>query len=228
MSVTDTRTLGDLVAEAPLRAAVFERLGVDYCCQGQRSLAEACAAAELDPAAVAAELDAAGADAGSDHPTDPAPLADHIEMTHHGYLHAELPALSALAAKVVDVHAARHPELVAVHRLIGELTADLEPHMLKEERVLFPAIRALVAGARQFPFGSIANPIRMMMLEHDTAGELLADLRRAAGGYRVPNDACASYRSLYERLERLEADTHLHIHLENNVLFPRVLATEAA
>ena len=227
MTVTATRTLGELVAEAPGRAAVLDRLGLDSCCHGQRTLADACTDAGLEQDAVAAELDAAVPEP-VDHPTEPAALADHIEATHHAYLHAELPALDALAAKVVGVHGERHPELAEVHRLVVALRADLEPHLLKEERVLFPAIRALVDGASDFPFGTMQNPIRMMSMEHDRAGELLAALRAGAGGYCVPEDGCASYRSLYERLEALEADTHRHIHLENNVLFPAAVALEDA
>jgi len=229
MSHTLSRTLGDLVAEVPSRATVLERLGLDYCCHGDRSVADACATAGLDPAAVAAELDQpAPATAPADHPTDPAALVDHIEATHHAYLHAELPELEVLADKVANVHGARHAELADVRRLVAALRADLEPHLLKEERVLFPAIRALMTGAREFPFGTVQNPIRMMRLEHDQAGDLLAELRTVTGGYAVPDDGCASYRSLYERLVALESDTHVHIHLENNVLFPEASAIEAA
>ena len=225
MTVTVTRTLGELVAEAPGRAAVLDRLGLDYCCHGQRTLADACTEAGLAAEVVVAELDTA-ISRPVDHPTDPAALADHIESTHHTYLHAELPALDTLAAKVAGVHGERHPELAEVHRLVVALRADLEPHLLKEEQVLFPAIRALVGGGREFRFGTVHNPIRMMSMEHDRAGELLAALRDVTGAYRVPDDGCASYRSLYERLEALEGDTHRHIHLENNVLFPAAVTLE--
>ena len=226
MTTVTTRTLADLVSEAPSRAAVFERLRLDYCCHGDRSLEAACAEAGLDVSGVAAELAAATAPASVAHPTEPAALAGHIEATHHRYLHEELPLLDELAAKVLGVHGDRHAALATVRRLVAELREDLEPHLLKEERVLFPSIRALVAGAREFPFGTVRNPIRMMTMEHDRAGELLAALRGATGGYAVPDDACGSFRSLYGRLERLEADTHLHIHLENNVLFPAAIAVE--
>lgn len=229
MSHTLSRTLGDLVAEVPSRATVLERLGLDYCCHGDRTVGEACATAGLDAAAVVAALDEpAPATARADHPTDPAALVDHIEATHHAYLHAELPELEALADKVANVHGRRHAELADVSRLVAALRADLEPHLLKEERVLFPAIRALTTGVREFPFGTVQNPIRMMRLEHDRAGDLLSELRTVTGGYAVPDDGCASYRSLYERLVALEADTHVHIHLENNVLFPEAAAIEAA
>ena len=136
----------------------------------------------------------------------------------------ELPRVHALAGKVPAVHGDRHPELVEVTRLVTELRADLEPHLLKEERVLFPAIRELAAGHADFAFGSVANPIRMMSLEHDRCAELLEALRLETAGYTVPDDACASYRSLYQRLEALEFDTHVHIHKENHVLFPAAIA----
>ena len=142
---------------------------------------------------------------------DPPALAAHIVDIHHRYLHEELPLLDALAAKVLDVHGLRHPELREVRRLVAELRADLEPHLMKEERILFPAIAVVADGHNDFPFRSIANLIRMMTLEHDRDGELLRQLRAVTNVYTAPADGCASYRSLYERLEALEADTHQHI-----------------
>lgn len=219
------RTLGDLVTENPAAARALDRLGLDYCCHGDRSLAEACADAGLDPIDVAAELDALPVDGdrswvGLDAPA----LAEHIVATHHRYLHDELPLLVALATKVRDVHGERHPELARVAELVEAVQADLDPHLMKEERVLFPAIAEAAAGQRLFPFVALDNPIRVMLGEHDRVGELLADLRQVTGGYAVPDDACASYRSLYERLDALELDTHLHVHKENHVLFPAALA----
>ena len=222
------RTLGELVAERPARARVLERFGLDYCCHGNRTLADAAAAAQLDPTTVADELlaivDPSGAEVDA---LDPAALVDHILGTHHAYLHEELPLLVALASKVREVHGGRHPELERVAELVTEIRDDLDPHLAKEERVLFPAIHAWLAGERSFPFGSISNPVRMMMLEHDRAGELLEELRVATDGYTVPLDGCTSYRLLYERLAHLEADTHRHVHLENNVLFPAVTPEDA-
>ena len=118
------------------------------------------------------------------------------------------------------MHGDRHPELTRVRDLVVALRDELEPHLAKEERVLFPAIHDLADGRRDFPFGTVGNPIRVMAAEHDHAGELLSQLRSATGGYAVPEDGCASYRSLYERLEALAMDTHLHIHKENHRLFP--------
>jgi regulator of cell morphogenesis and NO signaling len=221
MTNLDHATIGDLVAGNPAAARVLDRFGLDFCCHGERSLAEACSAAGIDEAHVEAALADAGPVADSGWTAlAPAALADHIVATHHAYLHDELPLVDDLAAKVLSVHGARHPELAEVRRLVSELRADLEPHLLKEERVLFPAIHAIAAGRRDFPFGSIANPIGMMTAEHEQAGELLQELRAATGDYSVPDDGCASYRSLYERLATLELDTHVHIHKENHVLFP--------
>ena len=217
------RTLGELVAERPARARIFERLGIDYCCHGQRSLADAAGEAGLDPEAVAEELAAVvdGADAEVDQ-LEPVALVAHIVGTHHRYLHEELPLLVALAEKVHGVHGLRHPELGRVSALVTEIHDDLVPHLAKEEQILFPAIEAWAHGQRSFPFGTLSNPVRMLMTEHDRAGELLEDLRAVTGGYQPPADGCASYVSLYERLEHLELDTHRHVHLENNVLFPAV------
>ena len=225
MTDVRTATLGDLVASNPAAARAFERNGLDYCCRGDRTLAAACEAAGIDTAAMVSELDGLAVEGDTTWTTlDPPALADHVVAVHHHYLHQELPLLDALAAKVLAVHGERHPELRTVRRLVAAVRADLEPHLMKEERVLFPAIHELARGRREFPFGSVANPIRVMGVEHEQAGELLAELRATTGRYAVPADGCASYRSLYERLEALELDTHLHIHKENHVLFPAAVA----
>ncbi len=217
------RALGELVAERPARARVLERLGIDYCCHGHRSLREASTDAGLDALAVAEELEAVADEAGAEvDRLEPPALIDHIVDTHHRYLHEELPLLVALAEKVRDVHGERHPELVEVAALVAEVRDDLVPHLAKEEQVLFPAIKDWSDGQRTFAFGTLSNPVRTMMVEHDRAGELLEQLRVATGGYQPPDDGCASYRTLYDRLAHLERDTHRHVHLENNVLFPAV------
>jgi regulator of cell morphogenesis and NO signaling len=231
MNPTDPRvTLAEHVSRRPDVAAVLDRLGLDYCCGGRRPLTDAVAEAGLDLDTVLAEL-ATVADA--DGPAEwtalgPADLVDHLEATHHQYLHEALPRIDALSAKVAGVHGERHPELADVLRLVRELRADLEPHLHKEEQVLFPMIRELAAATERpaFHCGSLQNPIAVMEAEHDRAGELLEALRRSTDGYRVPDDGCASYTALYAALAELEADTHLHVHKENNVLFPAVVAAE--
>lgn len=234
MTIIDTATtLGALVSVHPELARELERHGLDYCCGGGRSLADACAALGLDAAAVAGALMTA-VDAGASAPDwasmDAAALVDHLVDTHHRYLWDELPRLSALVAKIVDVHGERHPELADVAAVYEELRADLEPHLRKEERILFPMIRelAVATSAPSFPCGTLDNPIGVMLREHDRVGALLARLRLWTDGYRPPADGCASYVACYAALEHLEVDTHLHVHKENNVLFPLVERLERA
>jgi regulator of cell morphogenesis and NO signaling len=224
------RTLGDIVAEQPAAARVLSEAGLDFCCHGDVDLDSACAAAGLDPDELADRIGDLEPDAGDDWADlSPPALAHHIVSTHHRFLRDELPSLEQLADKVADVHGARHPELLHVADLVREFRADLEPHMDKEERVLFPAIHALFdGGAHDFSFGTIDNPIRVMIAEHDRAGEVLAELRRVTGGFSMPHDGCGSYEALYRRLEAVEHDTHVHVHKENHVLFPAAVRREDA
>ncbi len=224
-------TLGALVNEHPEMAREFERRGLDYCCGGGQTLADACAGKGLDPAVIALELAVAAAEGhASEWSTmGAAELVDHLEVTHHRYLWDEMPRLSALVAKVVSVHGERHPELHAAAACYAALRADLEPHLLKEERVLFPMIRELaVADAMpSFHCGALQNPISMMLREHDAVGGLLVQLRRLTSDYQSPADGCASYVACFAAFADLEADTHLHIHKENNLLFPLVVRIES-
>jgi regulator of cell morphogenesis and NO signaling len=232
--------VGTIVAERIGRARLFERLGIDYCCQGRAPLAEACAARALDVGRVVeqiAESDAAdtAAGAGGEDRVDFAAmtasaLADHVEATHHAYLRRELPRLTALIDKVAAAHGARHPELADLHGTFAGLRSELEQHMMKEERVLFPLVRRLEGATEPFPIfcGSVENPIRVMCHEHDDAGAALDRLRELSHGYQPPADACATYCTLYDGLAALEADLRRHIHKENNILFPKAAELEAA
>ncbi len=224
VDIVPSMTLGEIVTLHPSLAADLERRGLDYCCHGARTLAVAAAEAGLNPQTVADELSEARVD---EPPAEwaslgPADLIDHIVSVHHRYLWAELPRISALVDKIVDVHGARHAELVEVQRLYNEVRADFEPHLLREEQVVFPLIRELVDPAR--PTGSdtddVAVQIEALLAEHETVGELLEELNRVTGGYATPADGCATYAVCYRALAELEADTHLHIHKESNVLFP--------
>ena len=222
--------LADLVTQRPALARELERRSLDYCCGGQHTLAEACARQGLDADETITALSAVpGGDIAPWATFGPVELVDHLEATHHAYLHDEFPRLTALAGKVAQVHSGRHPELLEVQRLYGELRDDLEPHLAREERVLFPMIRELAAADTPpaFHCGTLRNPISAMLREHDQAGDLLAQLRALTDGYVIPDDACASYTALYTGLEELEADTHLHVHKENNLLFPAVIELEA-
>jgi regulator of cell morphogenesis and NO signaling len=222
-TISPDSTLGELVTADPSLARHLERHGLDYCCGGSRTIAEACSTHRLDVDEVIAELArTTHAPAPAWTSMDASELAEHIESTHHRYLWEELPRLSALMDKVESVHGRRHPELTDVGRCFDELRADLQPHLLKEERVLFPMIRELATATTMpsFHCGSVGNPIAVMVREHDTAGELLARLRELTDDYTPPADSCVSYEMLYRGLAELEADTHLHVHKENNVLFP--------
>jgi regulator of cell morphogenesis and NO signaling len=223
------KTLGQLVTEHPRLARVFDGLGLDYCCGGGRSLEEACAAAGLDPDALQLSATSTGTEdvtASEWVSLDLAELTVHIETTHHAYLHRELPRLAALADKVVGVHGDRHPELAGVRSRLTELRNDLDPHLKREERVLFPMIRTLMSD-RMRPTLSVRTPIAVLCAEHDRAGELLRALRAQTRGYLTPADGCASFRAFYDGLAELEADLHLHVHKENNRLFPGAIELEA-
>ncbi len=228
-------TVGQWVAQHPQLSRVFETLRIDYCCGGGLTLSEACERRRMDPEQVLAELhdalEARPEGNGTDWTRAPlSTLCDHIEQTHHAYLKSELPRLTAIVEKVAEVHGAAHPELPLVKSTFAELRAELEPHMFKEERILFPAIRQLeqAASAPAFPFGTVGNPIRMMECGHDHAGDALERLRLLTADYRVPEGACNTYRAMLDGLEYLERDMHQHVHKENNILFPRAIALESS
>lgn len=219
-AIQPTTTLGEIVTRYPSLAADLERRGLDYCCHGGRTLAAAASAAGLDPSVVAEELSALRVD----EPAAPwaslstVELVDHIESVHHTYLWSEMPRISTLLDKIVTVHGDRHPELAQVQRLFAALRADFEQHLLREEELVFPMIR------RMAPASEEAEQIEALLTEHETVGELLEQLDRVTGGYVTPADGCASYAATYRALADLQADTHLHVHKENNALFPAVLA----
>lgn len=236
MSILDAQvTVGQLVAERPGRSRVFERLDIDYCCGGKVPLEQACRARGLDVEVVLREL-AAQDDAPAEAvEADWASwtmgeLVDHIVDVHHGYLRRELPRLAGLVDKIAEVHGKGHPELRDVRAVFASLKAELEAHIVKEERVLFPIIKQLEAATDlpSFHCGSVDHPIRAMEFEHDDAGAALARLRALTGGYVPPADACNTYRAALAGLAELEADLHQHIHKENNILFPRAHDAEAA
>jgi regulator of cell morphogenesis and NO signaling len=228
-------TVGQWVAEHPQLSRLFESLRIDYCCGGGISLKDACRGRNLDPQHVLTQIEAAIATRSAEDAADwsHAPLAllcDHIERTHHAYLKTELPRLTEMVAKVAAVHGEGHPELNQVKQAFAELRAELEPHMFKEERILFPAIRTLEHSESPpaFPFGAVANPIRMMELEHDHAGDALERIRTLTANYRFPEGVCNTYRAMLDGLRQLEQDMHLHVHKENNILFPRAMELESS
>ncbi|QDV47063.1 Iron-sulfur cluster repair protein YtfE [Stieleria neptunia] len=226
-------TVGELVRELPDRARVFESLKIDYCCGGKISLATACAKRKVDPEDVVARLGQCDSQRDSVPTVDAdamtlTELADHIESTHHAYLREELPRLDFMTEKVSRVHGDKEPRLATVRKAFVALKNELEPHMMKEEKILFPIIRQLEASTDrpEFHCGSVANPIRQMEHEHDQAGDALAILREATDDFVPPQWACNTYRAMLDSLEKLEADMHQHIHKENNVLFVKALEIE--
>ena len=236
MSALDAEsTVAQWVAENPPTATVLEEFEIDYCCGGGISLSEACERKRLDPDAVLSRLSEAAVEARKESTenwldSELSELCDHIEATHHSYLRKQLPRLTELIDKVACAHEAKHPELRALQQAFRDLRAELEPHMMKEEQILFPAIRQLenIASQPTFPFGSVANPIRMMEHEHDAAGSGLTRIRELTGRYETPEDACNTYIVMLNALQELEADLHRHIHKENFILFPRAQQLESA
>jgi regulator of cell morphogenesis and NO signaling len=233
--ITRETTLSAIALRSDAHATILDRHKLDFCCRGGRSLQEACRASGLDVDRVLAELSSGSAarqtvgDADADwQGRTPGELIDHIVSVHHTYTRAVLARLTPLVAKVTGKHADRHPELARVAAAFDELAEDMEPHMMKEERVLFPYIRALASpsGAAPAPFGTVGNPVRMMMRDHDRAAALLAEITAATADYSPPADACNSFRALYAGLAELRLDLMKHVSLENNVLFPTAIALE--
>lgn len=225
-----SRTVGELVAERPGRSRIFESLGIDFCCQGARTLREACARRGVPVETVVVRLESELADraAPRDNPADlpPALLARHIVDVHHGFLRRELPRLRAMSEKVAQVHGGHTPSLVEMRGVFDGLQAELDSHMMKEEQILFPMIEALASG--EAPPMPLDCPINQMVHEHDIAGGALARLRELSHGFRPPPEACNTYRALFSGLKELEEDLHRHIHLENSVLFPAAQAMTCA
>jgi len=224
------RCVGELVAERPGRSRIFQSRGIDFCCQGGRTLREACERRGIPVERVVEQLEAELSDAAAPR-ENPAALPPHelcryIVETHHAYLRREFPRLRAMAERVVKVHGGHRPSLVQVHDVYSVLEQELDSHMMKEEQILFPAVAAL--GRGEDTTLPLDGPVACMLHEHDDAGAALARLRELTDGFRPPADACNTYRALFHGLQDLEEDLHRHIHLENSVLFPAALKMAAA
>ena len=236
MTAIDTEaTIGEIVRERPNRARVFESLKIDYCCGGKVSLTDACNRRKIDLADVLNQLRQCDTDNTGNKIIDAdamtlTDLADHIVGTHHEYLRNELPRLDFMTEKVSRVHGDKEPRLLTIREAFIALKNELEPHMQKEEQILFPMIRQLEASTTksESQCGSVGNPIRQMEHEHDQAGNALAVLRESSDGFVPPDWACNTYRAMLDALEQLEGDLHQHIHKENNVLFPSALKLESS
>ncbi len=233
-----TPTVREIALEQPTSIRVFEHFGIDYCCGGRKPLAEACFANNLSVDKVLAALESA-AKSAAPLPVDWAQaslrqLIDHIVATHHAYVKRELPRLAELAQKVVNRHGDTQPHLLALRDALAQLDGELIHHLAKEENVLFPYIgglEAALATGDTLPeacFGAVANPIAMMTSEHDAAGALLAEIHVLTNHFTTPAGACPTYHAYYDGLKEFEQDLHQHIHLENNILFPRAIDMEAS
>ncbi|MBS1640343.1 MAG: iron-sulfur cluster repair di-iron protein [Bacteroidetes bacterium] len=230
-------TLGQIAAKDLHKAQIFKKYGLDFCCGGKKTVKEACAEKGIDATKVEQELQNADK---NNFTSRPIPyndwsldfLADYIVNTHHTYVRNNLPDIRAYAQKVLRVHGGHHPELQRVYELVETVNAELSSHLVKEEKILFPYIKQIAAaknGTKNLdtnPFGSVQHPINMMEMEHEIAGNAMDEIRHITNNYTLPEDACASYSLLYRMLDEFEDDLHIHIHLENNILFPKAAALE--
>jgi regulator of cell morphogenesis and NO signaling len=237
MIATPETTIRDIVADDFRSAAVFDRYGIDFCCGGGRTVTEACRehgiceAEVLEQVRRACRLPETGTPRFAEW--DIETLIGYIVGNHHTYVRRALPAIGAYTQKLTSIHGARHPELNQIARVFEEVTSEMRTHMMKEEQILFPHIAAIAEAVRTggelrpSPFGRVDNAIRLMEAEHESAGAAMAHIRKLTNNYAPPDDACTTYRVCLRGLEAFEEDLHTHVHLENNILFPRARALEA-
>jgi regulator of cell morphogenesis and NO signaling len=236
--ITPKTTVRQIVGRFPQTRRVFEKHGIDYCCGGKLTVEDAANQVRANLLVMIGDLDAALKVPPDEHKPEekdwynsPVPqLVAHILDVHHAYMHAALPTVRQLVAKVLRVHGPKHGDVLQpLARLYAALDTELTAHLAKEERVLFPMILGIVATGGNKPSTaelhcrSVAEPIAQMQYEHEKAGAVLDELRQVTTGYTLPPDACLTFTALYEEIKRMEADLHQHIHLENNILFPRIL-----
>lgn len=236
MNLTKSNIIGEVVAQDYRAAGVFKNHAIDFCCNGNRTIAEACAEKELDSDQIVEELHQT-MENGSAETTDfnswPLDLlADYVEKKHHRYTEAKITEIKPYLEKIVRVHGDRHPELSEINEIFNQSAGDLAMHMKKEELVLFPHIRKMLNAQSTHTeiapahFGTVRNPIEMMMREHEDEGENFRRIRALSDGYTAPADACNTYRVTFSLLKEFEEDLHKHIHLENNILFPKSIELE--
>ncbi len=236
MTATPDTTIREIVATDFRTAAIFQRFGLDFCCNGCRTIDQGCRDAGADQDALLRELDTVMSAPFGAVPQfaswDVPALVHYIVANHHAYVRESLPLLRRHTRKVAEVHGEDHPELVHIARLFERVAAEMTEHMMKEEQILFPFITDLAEAARSGrpiprpPFGSVEHPIRMMEQDHQFVGDAMAEIRALTDGYRLPTGACTTYGVCFSELEAFENDLHAHVHLENNILFPKALAIE--
>jgi regulator of cell morphogenesis and NO signaling len=225
-------TIGEMVTKDYRKAQIFKKLGIDFCCGGKKTLSEVSRSKGLSLEAIKSEL-ASLNDAGNSNELgfdrwELDLLSDYVINTHHQYCRESIPFITELANKVARVHGINHPEVIRVAQVFVQIAQDLTLHMSKEERILFPFIKELVNAKRTGrevvnPFGDVSNPIRVMEMEHEQVGEDLEEIRQITSEYSLPAGACNSFTILYKKLEEFENDLHKHVHLENNILFPKAI-----
>ena len=235
MLIQKETKVGEVVAENFHAAKVFESHGLDFCCSGKRTIEDACKTKGVDTDSLLAELEKLNANNPSSTHFDKWEadfLTDYIINNHHAYVNNAVSTIEHHLQKVVSAHGAKHPEVCGIESIFTELKNELLEHMAKEERMLFPYIKKLSFAIKNSiempaaPFGSVDNPIKVMESEHDNAGLLLKKINALSDSYTPPQDACATFRVLYGELKEFEEDLHVHIHLENNVLFPKAKTME--
>src|SRR5690554_7144731 len=237
MEITDQTTIGEMVAKDYRAATVFEKFGIDFCCKGNRTIEEACEKKKVDADTVKEALEKVLQVPNEDNmdynfwPMDL--LADYIEKKHHRYVEERIPLLLQYLNKLCKVHGDVHPELFDITRLFSETAGELTSHMKKEELILFPYIRKMLKKSKDgsplldaIHFRTVKNPIKMMMQEHENEGERFEKIATLTQNYDPPADACNTYRVTYALLDEFESDLHKHIHLENNILFPKAIEFE--
>jgi len=232
-----TMTVREIALEMPVTTRVFQELHIDYCCHGNTMFDDACESVNMSPDLVATKIQSVLDERGNSDmerlkSVSLSELIDHIVEKHHTYTREEMVQLTPLMAKVASRHGEHYAYLLELKDLFARLCDELTPHLTKEEMVLFPYIKRIEVNCRTQivgsppPFGTIANPIGRMTVEHEQAGEILAEMRRVTNDYELPDNACPSFTALFNRLAELEADLHQHIHLENNLLFPKAAKLE--
>jgi regulator of cell morphogenesis and NO signaling len=237
MIIQENEIIGSLVAQDYRTASVFKKYGIDFCCQGNRTISDACEKKDIDAKLVLHDLDTviqAREENGADYNFWPIDLlADYIEKRHHRYVEKQTAEIKPYLDKICRVHGDRHPELFEIKDLFNECAGELAVHMKKEELMIFPLIRKMVKAQDHGEtlvashFGTIKNPIEMMMLEHTTEGDRFRRIAELSNDYTPPQDACNTYAVTFALLKEFEQDLHLHIHLENNILFPKSIELES-
>jgi regulator of cell morphogenesis and NO signaling len=235
MNIQKESKIGEVVADNFRTAQVFESLGIDFCCGGKNSINDACMAKGIDPDFVVKEISKAGdvnSTASHFSTWDVDFLIDYIVNNHHSYVLTSLPTIEHHLQKVIAAHGEKNPNLAEIDTVFSLLKAELIEHMMKEERMLFPYIKKLNFCYKNSieipaaPFGALSNPVRVMEDEHAAAGEMMAQINKLTGGYLIPEKACGTYKLLYNELKDFETDLHMHVHLENYILFPKAVELE--